>query len=106
METSGQAGKLQLVYTIFCDDVRLEVGNKLSLMGVFHQIVVQHFNPTTAEGKESLFEKEDSSPSRRGGKGRGMALPVYCVLGTGRRVLVVRRGLSPASSTPCRSRGR
>lgn len=30
-----------LVYTLFCDDVRLEVGNKLSLMGVFHQIMVQ-----------------------------------------------------------------
>jgi hypothetical protein len=36
-------GALQLAYTIFCDDVRLEVGNKLSLMGVFHQIVVQQF---------------------------------------------------------------
>jgi hypothetical protein len=33
--------KPALVYTIFCDDVRLEVGNKLSLMGVFHQIMVQ-----------------------------------------------------------------
>ena len=30
-----------LAYTIFCDDVRLEVGNKLSLMGVFHQVIVQ-----------------------------------------------------------------
>ncbi|HEV3468189.1 MAG TPA: hypothetical protein VG148_02635 [Pyrinomonadaceae bacterium] len=30
-----------LAYTIFCDDVRLEVGNKLSLMGVFHQVMVQ-----------------------------------------------------------------
>ncbi len=35
-----------LNYTIFCDDVRLEVGNKLSLMGVFHQIVVQQFPVT------------------------------------------------------------
>lgn len=31
---------LTLAYTIFCDDVRLEVGSKLSLMGVFHQLVV------------------------------------------------------------------
>lgn len=46
MKESGQASKLQLVYTIFCDDVRLEVGNKLSLMGVFHQIVVQRFPVT------------------------------------------------------------
>src|ERR1044072_8789339 len=38
--------RLQLTYTLFCDDVRLEVGNKLSLMGVFHQIVVQHFPVT------------------------------------------------------------
>ena len=33
--------KLELVYTLFCDDVRLEVGNKLSLMGVFYNLVVQ-----------------------------------------------------------------
>ena len=33
--------KLKLLYTLFCDDVRLEVGNKLSFMGVFHSIIVQ-----------------------------------------------------------------
>jgi hypothetical protein len=43
MSTEGQSQNLELVYTIFCDDVRLEVGNKLSLMGVFHQIMVQQF---------------------------------------------------------------
>ena len=32
--------ELQLVYTLFCDDVRLEVGNKLSYMGVFQNIMV------------------------------------------------------------------
>lgn len=36
-----QKDKLELVYTLLCDDVRLEVGNKLSLMGVFQNIVVQ-----------------------------------------------------------------
>jgi hypothetical protein len=41
-----QTDKLELMYTLFCDDVRLEVGNKLSLMGVFHQIVVQRFPVT------------------------------------------------------------
>ncbi|MDQ3919301.1 MAG: hypothetical protein M3348_12570 [Acidobacteriota bacterium] len=46
MKESKQASSLQLIYTLFCDDVRLEVGNKLSLMGVFHQIVVQHFPVT------------------------------------------------------------
>ena len=46
MTTTARAGGLQLVYTLFCDDVRLEVGNKLSLMGVFHQIVVQRFPVT------------------------------------------------------------
>ena len=39
METLNQA-KLELVYTLFCDDVRLELGNKLSYMGVFQNIVV------------------------------------------------------------------
>lgn len=41
METTEQTGSLKLVYTLFCDDVRLEVGNKLSLMGVFQNIMVQ-----------------------------------------------------------------
>lgn len=36
-----QTNELELVYTLFCDDVRLEVGNKLSLMGVFQNIMVQ-----------------------------------------------------------------
>jgi len=33
--------ELKLLYTLFCDDVRLEVGNKLSFMGVFRNIIVQ-----------------------------------------------------------------
>ena len=32
---------LQLIFTLFCDDVRLEAGNKLSFMGVFQNIMVQ-----------------------------------------------------------------
>lgn len=32
---------IELLYTLFCDDVRLEVGNKLSFMGVFQNIFVQ-----------------------------------------------------------------
>ena len=39
--STTQTGRPTLAYTIFCDDVRLEVGNKLSLMGVFHQVMVQ-----------------------------------------------------------------
>jgi hypothetical protein len=35
-----QDQKLELAYTLFCDDVRLEVGNKLSYMGVFQNIMV------------------------------------------------------------------
>jgi hypothetical protein len=41
MATTEGNNKLELVYTLFCDDVRLEVGNKLSLMGVFQNIMVQ-----------------------------------------------------------------
>jgi hypothetical protein len=45
-DNEEKEGGLRRSYTIFCDDVRLEVGNKLSLMGVFHQIIVQQFPVT------------------------------------------------------------
>ncbi|HEV8160060.1 MAG: hypothetical protein H0X49_01955 [Acidobacteria bacterium] len=32
---------LQLVYTLLCDDVRLEMGNKISMMGIFQNIMVE-----------------------------------------------------------------
>lgn len=41
MAEGEEIEKLELVYTLLCDDVRLEVGNKLSFMGVFQNIVVQ-----------------------------------------------------------------
>ncbi len=40
-KATEQQDKLELIYTIFCDDVRLEAGNKLSFMGVFQNIMVQ-----------------------------------------------------------------
>ena len=33
----------QLVYSIVCDDVRIEMGNKLSLMGLFENIFLPAF---------------------------------------------------------------
>jgi hypothetical protein len=39
--TEPATNKLELLYTLFCDDVRLEAGNRLSFMGVFHNIMVQ-----------------------------------------------------------------
>ena len=41
MTSSEPKKNLKLLYTIFCDDVRLEAGNKLSFMGVFQNILVQ-----------------------------------------------------------------
>jgi len=41
MSTQPTTNKLELLYTLFCDDVRLEAGNKLSFMGVFQNILVQ-----------------------------------------------------------------
>ncbi len=35
--------KAQLVHSIICDDVRIEMGNKLSLMGLFENIFFQGF---------------------------------------------------------------
>src|SRR5215217_149571 len=39
--TETNTKNLKLLYTLFCDDVRLEVGNKLSFMGIFQNIIVQ-----------------------------------------------------------------
>ena len=41
MSSTEPTKKLELLYTLFCDDVRLEAGNKLSFMGVFQNIMVQ-----------------------------------------------------------------
>jgi hypothetical protein len=41
MNDLHEKSKLELIYTLFCDDVRLEAGNKLSFMGVFQNIMVQ-----------------------------------------------------------------
>ena len=38
---STEQKNLKLLYTLLCDDVRLEAGNKLSFMGVFQNIMVQ-----------------------------------------------------------------
>ena len=38
--TQMQTGNLQLIYTLLCDDVRIEMGNKISLMGIFQNIMV------------------------------------------------------------------
>ena len=39
--TEPTTNDLKLLYTLMCDDVRLEAGNKLSFMGVFQHIFVQ-----------------------------------------------------------------
>ena len=36
-----QTQTLNLVYTLMCDDVRIEMGNKISLMGIFQNIMVE-----------------------------------------------------------------
>ena len=41
MSSTETTKNLKLLYTLFCDDVRLEAGNKLSFMGVFHNLIVQ-----------------------------------------------------------------
>ena len=39
--TSMQTETLKLIYTLLCDDVRIEMGNKISLMGIFQNIMVE-----------------------------------------------------------------
>ena len=65
----GETRKLQLLYTLFCDDVRLEVGNKLSLMGVFQNIMVQQLPVSLIkfavvnhwQGEGAIFPRFESS---------------------------------------------
>lgn len=74
MRQTEQKTELELVYTLFCDDVRLEVGNKLSLMGVFQNIMVQQIpvslikfavvNHWKGEGKH-LSEVRILTPDRK-----------------------------------------
>lgn len=74
MAEGEQAGRLELIYTLLCDDVRLEAGNKLSFMGVFQNIVVQQMpvrlfkfavvNHWQGEG-EHLSEVRILTPDRR-----------------------------------------
>ena len=66
---------LQLVYTLLCDDVRLEMGNKISLMGVFQNIMVERLpvsiikfavvNHWRGEGQHQT-EVRIMSPNREG----------------------------------------
>ena len=70
----GNDENLELVFTIFCDDVRLEAGHKLSFMGVFQNIMVQQLpvslikfavvNHWRGEG-EYLSEVRILSPDRK-----------------------------------------
>ena len=72
--STNNPNQLKLAYTLFCDDVRLEVGNKLSLMGVFQNVMVQQLpvslfkfavvNHWTGEGVH-LSEVRILSPDRR-----------------------------------------
>ena len=36
-------GNAQLIYSVACDDVRIEMGNKLSLMGIFENLFFPSF---------------------------------------------------------------
>jgi hypothetical protein len=74
MDNAFQTHELQLIYTIFCDDVRLEAGNKLSLMGVFQNLMVEQMpvslvkfavvNHWTGEGQH-LSEVRILTPDRK-----------------------------------------
>ena len=39
--TLSASARAQLAYSLLCDDIRLEAGNKLSVMGIFQNIYLQ-----------------------------------------------------------------
>src|ERR1044072_2461548 len=73
MAEQTDATKLNLVYTIFCEDVRLEINNRLNLMGFFYFIQVPQlpitllklfiFNHWTGDG-QYLSEVRILTPDR------------------------------------------
>jgi hypothetical protein len=81
-----------LAYTIFCEDVRLEVGNKLSLMGVFHQLVV-HQAPVT-------MMKFAVVSQWRGGGGGGRHLSEVRILSEDRQHPIVLADPAPFEIAP------
>jgi len=46
MDEGQPNNQLRLLYTLLCDDVRLEVGNRLTLVGLFQNLMVQQFPAT------------------------------------------------------------
>lgn len=45
-EAANRMGEARLVYSLLCDDIRIELGNKISLMGVFENIFFPVFPST------------------------------------------------------------
>lgn len=39
--TASSLDRAQLAYSLLCDDIRLEAGNKLSVMGIFQNVYLQ-----------------------------------------------------------------
>ncbi len=79
---SNNKKELELIYTIFCDDVRLEMGNKVSLMGVFQNIMVQQL-------PASLIKFAVVSHWRGGGTQAGVHLSEVRILSPDRQQPVV-----------------
>ncbi len=46
MTTAKPLASAQLSYSLLCDDIRLEAGNKLSLMGIFQNVYFQSLPAT------------------------------------------------------------
>ena len=44
--TLSASARAQLAYSLLCDDIRLEAGNKLSVMGIFQNIYLQSMPST------------------------------------------------------------
>jgi len=45
----ADSDKARLVYTLICDDVRIEMGNKMSLMGIFQNVFLPQFPSTVVK---------------------------------------------------------
>ncbi len=44
-----ETDRASLIYSLICDDVRIEMGNKMSLMGIFQNILLPQFPATVVK---------------------------------------------------------
>jgi uncharacterized protein DUF6941 len=87
--TASSLARAQLAYSLLCDDIRLEAGNKLSVMGIFQNIYLQTLPSTLL--KFALLNHWE---------GNGEHTTEIKIVSTDRRKIIANTAPSTFSLTP------